>query len=103
MRAQAALAADWIYAHDIVERVRAVKSPAEIDALREAARLTAVGFEAAADALADGVMDTEIASAAYGAIVGNGSERMSIPADRHDWPELRCSAHHFPAPSPCGG
>lgn len=78
VRAQAALAADWTYAHDIVERVRAVKSPAEIDALREAARLTAVGFEAAADALADGVMDTEIASAAYGAIVGGGSERMSI-------------------------
>ena len=78
VRAQEALAADWIYAHDIVERVRAEKSPAEIDALREAARLTAVGFEAAADALADGVMDTEIASAAYGAIVGGGSERMSI-------------------------
>ena len=78
VRAQAALAADWIYAHDIVERVRAVKSAAEIDALCEAARLTALGFEAAADVLAYGALDTEIASAAYGAIVGSGSERMSI-------------------------
>ena len=75
---QETVAVDFIYCHGIVERVRAVKSREEIESLREAARLTSLGFEVAADAVADGAMDTEVAAAAYGAIIGGGSERMSI-------------------------
>ncbi|MEE9199698.1 MAG: Xaa-Pro peptidase family protein [Dehalococcoidia bacterium] len=62
----------------LVFRVRVVKSPAEIEHLREAARITAAGLDAAIEAIAPGKTDNDVAAAAQQAIVKAGSEFLSI-------------------------
>ena len=65
-------------ASDLVLNLRAVKSPAEIAYVREAARFTDIGMQAALDAIAPGRTDNEVAAAAYQAMVNAGSEYVSI-------------------------
>ena len=59
-----------------VENIRSIKSPAEIEYIRQAARLTSAGMQAAIEVTAEGVTDNDIATAAYQAIIGGGSEYM---------------------------
>ncbi len=61
---------------NMVERLRMVKSPAEIAHLREAAAMTDVGVQAALDTIREGATDYEIASATLAALVGAGSESL---------------------------
>src|SRR5262249_4771742 len=61
-------------ASDLVPRVRAVKSPAELDCLRQAARFSVAGMEAAAAAMRPGVTENAIAAAAAEAMIRAGSE-----------------------------
>jgi Xaa-Pro aminopeptidase len=68
--------ARWLEAAGTVERVKAVKSPAEIDYLRRAGRLSTLGMEAALAAVAAGATDNDVALAAYAAMIGGGSEYM---------------------------
>ena len=63
---------------NLVLRLRAVKSDAEIACLREAARLSTLGMRAALAAIHDGVTENEITAAAMHAIVANGGEYFSI-------------------------
>jgi Xaa-Pro aminopeptidase len=63
---------------NLVLRLRAVKSPAEIACLREAARLSTLGVRAALATLRDGVTENDITAAAMEAIVANGGEYFSI-------------------------
>jgi Xaa-Pro aminopeptidase len=58
----------------LVPRVRAVKSPAELDCLRQAARFSVAGMEAAVAALRPGVTENAIAAAAAEAMITAGSE-----------------------------
>ena len=68
----------WSYVHWLVDGVRARKSAAEIAAIRSAGAITPRGFDAARAELRPDAPDTAVAAAAYQALVGAGSERMSI-------------------------
>lgn len=63
---------------DLVERIRLVKSPAELDYLAESAAITGAGLDAAGRAIGEGVIDHEIAQAGAAAMLGAGSEFMSM-------------------------
>jgi Xaa-Pro dipeptidase len=61
-------------ASDIVTRLRAIKSPAEIEYVREAARLADAGLERAVEKAAPGAFEGEILSAIQGAIFEGGGD-----------------------------
>jgi Xaa-Pro aminopeptidase len=63
---------------NLVLRLRAVKSDAEIACLREAARLSTLGMRAALARLRDGATENDITAAAMQEIVANGGEYFSI-------------------------
>lgn len=73
-------------ASDLVLRLRAVKSPAEIAYMRQAARLTVAGMEAAVAVISPGVSDNLVCAAASNAMLVAGSEFFSIaPIVRTGW------------------
>jgi Xaa-Pro dipeptidase len=65
-------------ASGLVKYLMARKSPVEVEAIRAAARITALGMQAAVDALAPGVTDNDVAAAAYDAMIKGGSEPMCL-------------------------
>ncbi|MDO6823666.1 Xaa-Pro peptidase family protein [Marinobacter sp. 1_MG-2023] len=62
----------------LIDRVRLVKSPAEIDYLAESATITGAGLDAAAAVIRAGIIDHEIAQAGASTMLGAGSEFMSM-------------------------
>lgn len=70
--------ATMVDASDIVTHIRAVKSPAEIAYMRKAGLYSVTGLAAAEEAIAEGVMDNDIAAAASAAMIRAGSEYFSI-------------------------
>ena len=78
LRAAESVGASWSYVHLLVDGIRARKSAAEIAAIRSAGAITPRGFDAARAELRPDAPDTNVAAAAYRALVGAGSERMSI-------------------------
>ena len=60
--------------YGVVERVRVVKSPAEIELMRKAASFTDAGVEAGFAAIAEGRHDYEIAAEIMQALYGAGSD-----------------------------
>ena len=63
---------------DLLDAVRLVKSPAELEYLAQSAAITAVGLDAAAGAIHEGVVDHRIASGGAAAMLAAGSEFMSM-------------------------
>jgi Xaa-Pro dipeptidase len=61
----------------IVERVRLTKSAAEVDVLRQAARITAAGVEAAVRVIRVGARDFDVAAETNRALLAGGSLYMS--------------------------
>jgi Xaa-Pro dipeptidase len=70
--------AELVDASDVVATVKVIKSPAEIECIREAARLTSLGMCAALDAYKEGATDNDVAAAAYETLIAGGSETMSL-------------------------
>ena len=64
-------------APQILRRLRRIKSPAEIEKLRELAGIATTTMQAAIDATRPGVTENEIAAAAYQAAFAAGAERMT--------------------------
>ncbi|SOB76076.1 Xaa-Pro aminopeptidase [Marinobacter sp. LV10R510-11A] len=62
----------------LIDRVRLVKSPAEMAYLEESAAITGAGLDAAAAVVRAGVVDHEIAQAGANSMLGAGSEFMSM-------------------------
>jgi len=62
----------------LVDRVRLVKSSAELAYLAESAAITSAGMDAAAAVIKAGVVDHEIARAGASSMLGAGSEFMSM-------------------------
>ena len=62
----------------IVESVKTVKSPREIEHIRAAAKTTDAGMAAAIDAAREGASDNDMAAAASQAMVAAGSEYMCV-------------------------
>lgn len=61
----------------LAERARIIKSHREVAYMREAARLTDLGAEAALAACAEGAAENDVAAASYAAMVRAGSEWMA--------------------------
>jgi len=64
----------------IVEEVRRVKSPREIDYIREAGRYCAASLDGAIEAVAPGVLETEVSAAAHYRLHQAGSEYLGHSA-----------------------
>ena len=67
-------ARDLVDCSGIVEHVRRVKSPREIDHIRQAGRYCEASLRAAIEAAVPGATDNDVAAAAYGALYRAGSE-----------------------------
>ena len=78
--------AEFVDASDLTPRLRAVKSPAEIDCMRQSARLTDLGMAAGIAAIREGGPDNDVIAAASQAMLSAGSEFFSIqPIVRTGW------------------
>lgn len=62
----------------VLDRIRIVKSAAELECLRESARITSEGLAAAMRAIRPGVTDNEVAAEGARALIAAGSEFMSL-------------------------
>lgn len=69
---------EWVDATDLVDRVKQIKSPAEIAVMRRAAALTSAGLVAAYEAAAEGRSDNHVAAAMYQAVIKGGGEYFSL-------------------------
>ncbi len=65
---------ELVEASDLVTRLRAVKSPAEIEYVREAARLADLGLDRAVEVAAPGAFEGEVLEALQGAIFQGGGD-----------------------------
>jgi Xaa-Pro aminopeptidase len=79
----------------LVEDVRLVKSPREVAVVREAARIADLAMQAACDALAPGLGETEIDGIIMGALLKHGCGHPGIRSMVGSGP--RSGAHHGPA------
>jgi Xaa-Pro aminopeptidase len=70
--------ADFSDVTNLVLEVRLIKSPAELDYMRKAGAITAIGLDAAIDTIAEGRTDNDVIAVAHAAMIGAGSELMSI-------------------------
>jgi Xaa-Pro dipeptidase len=70
--------AEWVDASGTIERLRAVKSALELDALRAAARASSNGMAAALAAVREGATDNDVAAAAAEAVIATGGEHFAI-------------------------
>jgi Xaa-Pro dipeptidase len=62
----------------VVDRVKTVKSPAEIAIIRRSADITSRGMRAALATVKTGATDNDVAAAAYQEMIGAGSEYMAL-------------------------
>ncbi len=65
---------ELVEASDLVTRLRAVKSPAEIEYVREAARLADLGLDWAMETAGSGVFEGDVLAALQGAIFEGGGD-----------------------------
>jgi len=70
--------ARFLDATGLVQEVRLLKSPAELDCMRKAGEWTWLGLKASIEILAAGKTDNDLAAAAYAAMISAGSEVPSI-------------------------
>ena len=70
--------ATLIDASEVVLSRRVIKSPAELETMREAARLTDIGIKAALEEVCAGRRDGDAVAAAYSAMSRAGSEYLTI-------------------------
>lgn len=70
---------EFVDVTEAVLRLRTIKSPAEIAYMREAARFSDIGFQAAVEALRPGVAETEVLAAVQSAMTIAGSEYPTLP------------------------
>lgn len=68
----------FVDATDLVLEVRMIKSPSELEYMREAGKMTWLGLRASLEAAAEGRTDNEVVAAGYQAMIAAGSELMSI-------------------------
>lgn len=70
--------AELVHATGILKKLRAIKSPAEIEAMRAAARLTDLGVLKAASSLKEGVTELAVQAEAFNAMLGGGANEIAF-------------------------
>ena len=76
---QALPGVEFVDVTDEILKLRTIKSPAEIDFMRQAAKFSDIGFAALVDALKPGVTEAELLVSAQSAMVLAGSEYPTLP------------------------
>src|SRR5205823_5540609 len=71
--------AEWVACDGLVEELRAVKSPAELELLRKAFDIACSAFERVAPTIAAGQTEREVAWQLHTAMVEFGAEAPSFP------------------------
>ena len=71
--------ADIVDGSGLVEQFRAVKSPAEIEHIRKACRITSIGMQVAVEHCRAGISEYELAGYIDKALAENGSEYAGLP------------------------
>ena len=66
-------------ADEIIRKVTLKKSRAELDCLREAARISELGFKAVLNEIKPGMTEAQLAGIAAGAMMANGAESTGYP------------------------
>jgi Xaa-Pro aminopeptidase len=66
-------------ADSLVRKITLRKSPAELDCLREAARISELGFKAVLENIKPGMTEAQLAGIAAGAMLANGAEATGYP------------------------
>jgi len=66
-------------ADEVVRKVTIKKSPAELNCLREAARISELGFKAVLENIKPGMTEAQLAGFAAGAMMANGAESTGYP------------------------
>ena len=89
------VAGDWI-----VDRVRLVKSPAEIERIRRAAAIVDTAFLALQRELRPGMTELEAAARLDAVMAGEGGEPPAIPTMVSSGPLVWCRTHSFPTTRP---
>ncbi len=72
--------ANVVDSNGLVEEGRLIKSEAELDHMRAAAKVSAAGMQAGLDAVRAGVTERELAAEVYRAQISAGSEYSALPA-----------------------
>lgn len=85
---------EWADCSRIVERLRAVKSAAEIGLLRRAAELSASGMQALASAIAEG-LDAATMTGIWRAAVVSEAHRRGVPAPQSTWAYIAVGGDGF--------
>ena len=70
---------DWVDATDLLSTQRAVKSPAEIACVRDAAQISDRALQAGIAAVHDGVDQREVAATIYRELIAAGSDAPAFP------------------------
>lgn len=70
--------ATFVDATHLVLDVRVIKTPAELEMMRQAGTITWPGLKASLDATSEGRTDNDVVAAGYQAMIAAGSELMSI-------------------------
>lgn len=66
-------------ADELIRKFTLKKTPAELDCLREAARISALGFKAVLDQIKPGMTEVQLAGIATDAMLANGAESTGYP------------------------
>lgn len=66
-------------ADQLIRKITLCKSPAELDCLREAARISELGFKAVLENIKPGMTEVQLAGIAAGAMLANGAEATGYP------------------------
>jgi len=67
------------HADELVRRITLKKSPAELTCLREAARISELGFQAVLERIEPGMTEVQLAGIAAAAMLGQGAEATGYP------------------------
>lgn len=69
---------EWVDAGPLVRQIRRIKSPAEIEAMRQSARITTAAIEEAAASVRPGMRDSDVAAVLMRRMIEEGSEFPSM-------------------------
>jgi len=95
---------EWVEDDQLVERVRQIKSPRELDCYREAGEIVTHGLNALFDGLLTGKPEAEAAAAAASEVIGRGGAYHMIPVSHGDSIQTFCrnplTGYSLDAPAP---
>jgi Xaa-Pro aminopeptidase len=96
----AAVGADIVAGDWIVDRVRAVKSPAEVECIREAAEIADAAFEDLLETVRPGRTELQIAARLDSVMADHGGESAAIRTMISAGPDVWCRTHAAPSRRP---